>query len=79
MVQKPCNNGCNKYIDMEAPHCILINYLKFISNCKICVAICQYICNINSCIIDRIMLSSIPGKAKYISFTIVPRLSWYNR
>ena len=69
MVQKPCHNFCTKYIDMEAPYCIFINYLKFIDNCKIWFAISQYICNINAWIIDK-MLSSIHGKAKYISIPI---------
>ena len=70
MAQKFCYNGCTKYIDMEAPYCIFINYLKFIDNCKICFAISQYICNINAWIVDKTMLSSIHGKAKYISIPI---------
>ena len=78
MAQMPFNNGCTKYIVMEAPHCSFINYLKLIGNYKICVAISQYICNINAWIIDK-MLSSIHGKAKYISIPIDSRLYWYNR
>ena len=74
MAQMPFNNGCTKYIVMEAPHCSFINYLKLIGNYKICLAISQHIYNINACIIDKMMLSSIHEKAKYISIPIDSRL-----